>query len=146
MTHTNGADPLVVRADEVAPLIELWITRYEVQKGMTHGVTGSNRGASSKTSSMGRGDKVDTLLKPMGAVACLEYHSGVPARRIWSIRSGESKHVTLTVADRLLTFMDDAPNCYRDGRVTIIPNPRWSNEKYQAYLAETGRQCATEAG
>jgi hypothetical protein len=56
------------------------------------------------------------------------------------IRKRESKFVTLAVADRLLSTIGQT-QAFHDGRITVIPNPGWSNEKYQTWLEAENRSC-----
>jgi hypothetical protein len=135
VSHNNGSDPLCVSVHDLAPLLDAWIERYEASKGYD---PNRDRG----TNNLRQGSQVG-MVKPLGGVECLTIQSGVGARRIWGIRTGKQKMVTLEIADKLLTAMDLAPNCYRDGTVPIVPNPQWTPERYQAWLEEQGRVCET---
>lgn len=139
------SDFLMVRSEELAPIIEEWLERYEAEKGILPTAFGkrvpvhtSRNGSGSYTST--RGYKVEPKVEPLGGTAFLSYHAKVSTRLIWSVRNKERQHVTLTTADRILTTIDQT-HAFHDGRVTVIPNPWLSNETYLRKLAEEGRVC-----
>ena len=48
-----------------------------------------------------------------------------------------SKHTTLRVADELLTRIG-CGYTLSNGEISILPNPRWTVEKYREYMQERG--------
>lgn len=71
-----------------------------------------------------------------GATGWLAQETGVNVRTISRIRNGQVEHVNMSRADSILQAIGDGTRL--DGALEPYPNPRWSVERWRAYMAERG--------
>lgn len=149
--HRGGqTDPLVVSTYELGPILDQWLEAYNAETVNGHSPRGQMSRGMSNTRS---GEEIDARqgetregdVRKMGGVTSLEFHSGISARAIWRIRTNESKFTSLTIADALLTAIDQV-QAFHDGRVTIVPNPGLTIESYHQRMAHEGRSCSSDPG
>lgn len=112
---SRNSDPLVVLTEELAILVEAFIEKH-------------SQGVDSNTDDVFTGSEY------------LSHWSGIDPRTIRAIRSHQTKWTSYRNADRLMAAMGLTHlfGVY----VHVRPNPRWSNERYQAYLEEQLGCCA----
>jgi len=79
----------------------------------------------------------DKSVAPLGPYQYLEHKTGLVQRAFWRITSGEAEYTNLSIADKLLQAMN-LTHLFHNGIINVIPNPRWSQEKYIAYMEERG--------
>ena len=115
----GNIDALVVRTDELASVLQLWIDKHNGRFPATDPRSSTANFTSGYDYIISRFP--DTL-----------YH-----RLLWRILNLEAKHTSLGIADEVLTAIDDA-GALEDGRIEVIPNPRWNNETWLAWKAEQG--------
>lgn len=118
----NGNDPLVVRTEQLADFLLEWEKNF---------IGDRPRFAGSRQF----GEQAKEIF--MGARTFLSEHSGIPVRRIYAIIEKESQHVTFRTAEALLIAAGHE-YLLSNGEIEVIANPRWSQERWQAYMAERG--------
>lgn len=133
-------DPLVVSAVELNPVLNRWIVEVDAEIGGSDSINSRTGGEKSQYAPKFPSNRGMTR---QSGLAILATRAEVSQRQIWAIRNGERKFVTLAIADRLLTAIDQN-QAFHDGRIKIVPNPMWTTERYQAWLAEEGRGCSEE--
>jgi hypothetical protein len=107
----NGmSDPMVVRTSELKRAIEIWAKDRNFSEDPTEKFEGKI--------ALGR---------------YLENESGVGVRLIWAIMKGESKVTTFVNADKIIAAIERP-----DLMPEVIPNPRWSQERWLKYMEERG--------
>jgi hypothetical protein len=78
----------------------------------------------------------------MGPIQYISEKSGIDPRRISGMCNGEFPRVGLTQADAVLAAINmNHLLMAKEGEtpeIPIKPNPQWSMEKYQEYMAERG--------
>lgn len=119
----GGSDALVVMTSELAPIVEAWVSAEVAQTDQGVEVY-----------------RVDQQPRRHGVIQLLEHRSGVGARNVWRIRRREARFTSLRIADALLTAIDQV-QAFHDGRVTVVPNPQWSVERWMRWQREEGRGC-----
>jgi hypothetical protein len=72
----------------------------------------------------------------MGAMNYLSDKSGLSVRYLSRLVACEMEHVNLSKADAVLQAMERAD--YLGNEIEVVPNPRWSREKWQRYMHERG--------
>lgn len=107
----NGmSDPMVVSTAELKEAIERW--------------------AEHRNFPLHQRDKFSGLVS---LSKYLENESGQSIRKIWSILNGETKVTTYAVADAIMSALERP-----DLMPAAIPNPRWSQVRWQEYMEERG--------
>lgn len=107
----NGMnDPMVVRTDDLKQAIEMWA------KGRNFA-----------------DDVIEHFEQKMSIGEYLANESGVPKRRIWGILNNESKTTSFYMADKIIACIERP-----DLMPQVIPNPRWSQERWIAYMQSHG--------
>jgi transcriptional regulator with XRE-family HTH domain len=76
----------------------------------------------------------ENYLGPQNYIAI---HSGISIRQISRICNSETKFVSLSKADAILSAIDQQ-ELLRNGEIKIIPNPTWSMESYMRWMKERG--------
>lgn len=71
-----------------------------------------------------------------GPMRWIHDQTGIPLRRLSALRHGLTEHVNMARADAILTAIGDGTRL--DGELEPYPNPRWSVERWRAYMAERG--------
>jgi hypothetical protein len=112
-------DANVIRARHIAPLLNKWVDAWNANRPNIHGWRNPQ----------------DTYYGPC---QWLSDQSGVTVRQISRIKNGDLEYVSLNHADALLQAMDAAERL--DVDIPVIRNPRWTRERWHAYMAERG--CA----
>jgi len=122
----NGAgEPLVVPSSALAPVLMEWKNWYELEHESDY-----QRGQINTDN--------PTMFGPM---QYLEFHSGLPARRIYGIMRQETKHTSLSIADRLLGAIDKG-YLLASGAIPVVPNPHWRMDTWIAYMNKRG--CSSD--
>jgi hypothetical protein len=115
----------VVRAEPLATILREWIVEWLSERPTHHrGMGRESYGADNDF---------------MGPIQWLSEKTEIHTRRVSGIANGEFETVPLSQADLLLTAIGEG-YLLATGEITIIPNPQWSMEKWQAYME--GRGCA----
>lgn len=124
MPHSNGgSDPEVVHTPALAAVVKAWTQHWRADRPVE---------------TTGRWRDGRTF---QGALPWLSHESGISERRIQNIMGSETKTTSLRVADELLVAMGEHWRLYvpvDHGGIAIVPNPAWSNEYWQRYMAERG--------
>jgi hypothetical protein len=121
---SGGGEPLLVPTEDLKALLDVFFVKFEADRNPNHSRT------KEPTHSW-------PLVAVEGPTGWLSRESGVPQRRIWGIRNGESAYVTLDTADKLLQGMD-VPFAFHDGSVRVVTNPRLKMSTILATLRERG--------
>ncbi len=114
--------PEVVLADDLRPVIERAIEEHRASHPQVH-------------DSYRRNGYKGTIAE-YGAFNWLEEESGINSRSIYRVLY-RNTHVSLRIADALLTAIG-RPYLLSNGEIPIIPNPRWSQERWMQYMDERG--------
>lgn len=125
------ADSLVVRTEELASVLRLWIDKHN---GRFMKNSGGRRPSYKYTG------EADEVIHYIGAYDYICFQMGKPpeyARVIYRVVTRESMHTDLSVADGLLTAIEES-GALTDGRITVMPNPRWSKERWIKWKSEQG--------
>lgn len=113
----NGSnDPLVVRTEELASVLREWIHKHSARFPTNLG-PGHSEGFS--------------------PYYYLVENSSYPIseRNVWRILNCESLHTNFAIADSILSATDQT-HALHDGRVNVIPNPKWSTRRWTAWKEE----------
>jgi hypothetical protein len=86
----------------------------------------------------GHGSKLP-LSRPavMGPWEWMEYETGIGGDVVRKIASCDREYVSLTLAEKILMAIDKEYMLVND-EIPVIPNPRWSQEKWVKYMEERG--------
>jgi hypothetical protein len=107
----NGLrDPMVVRTEELKRSVEIWAVGRNFAKTVQERV-----------------EQRHTI------GSYLEQETGIPGRRIRGIMNLETKVTTLSIADKIIAAIERP-----DLMPEVIPNPRWSQERWVKYMEEHG--------
>jgi len=77
----------------------------------------------------------------IGPMTYLVEQTGLPQRAIYRAMHGETKHVSFTHAEKILMAID-REYMLSNGEIPVIPNPRWSMQRWTKYMASRG--CTTD--
>jgi hypothetical protein len=125
------ADSLVVRTEELASVLRLWIDKHNDRFMKNSG------GRRPSYKYIGEADEVVHLTSAYDYIC---FQMGKPpgfARVIHRVLTRETKHTELRIADGLLTAIEES-GALTDGRITVMPNPRWSQERWIKWKGEQG--------
>ena len=120
MSRKSGGnvDALVVRTDELASVLQLWLDKHN-----------------------GRFPVSDINNRGDGFISGYDYiidkRPVLYPRLLWRIITLEAKHTNLRIADEVLTAIEET-GALQDGRIEVMPNPGWTQEKWLAWKAEQG--------
>ena len=129
MMVSNGQDPLVVRTEEFALVLEVWIKDHEA-----HHPPESRR----ITSYTYVGDADKNIPGYSGAQYIAQFlHNENGERAIYRILKRETRVTTLQLVDSILTAIEEVA-ALTDGRLTVIPNPYWTQERWLKWKEEQG--------
>jgi hypothetical protein len=119
--HAQG-EAEVVRAEPLSTVLRGWVTEWIAERPTNH---------------QSMGTQPEDGRDFMGPIEFLAEKTEINPRRVSGIVNGEFEHVSLSQADALLTAAG-LWDYLSLGEIPIIPNPNWSMEKWQAYMAERG--------
>lgn len=71
-----------------------------------------------------------------GPMRWIHDQTGIPLRRLTAIRRGHAEHINMSRADAILQAIGDGTRL--EDELEPYPNPRWSVERWRAYMAERG--------
>jgi len=111
-------DPLVVRTDELAQVVEVWVAKH---RGRFLPHSGGNRPG------FNYGAKAELAIEAYSPYRYIldnlpETHRTMNERTIYRILSRESKHTHLSNADAILSAIEET-GALSDGRIEVIHNP-----------------------
>lgn len=89
-------------------------------------------------SPVGQGPDAEGIT-PLTIYSYFRENLGISDKTIYRILHGVSQFTALSLADTLLTAIH-RNHLLSTGEIPVIPNPRWSQEKWHAYMREHG--CA----
>lgn len=119
--YNGSGEAEVVMAKQIAEILEEWAERWMRERN--HEIE--------------RDGWSDQSMTVMGPWDWLKEMTGLHIRRIYGIRQGEFKYVSLTQAELLLQVID-REYLLSNGTVRVIPNPNWTPEKWLDYMKERG--------
>jgi len=108
----------VVPARSLAVLVERWIRIAEAE-------------AEDNPHEWGMNEKY-------GVIDYLAEQSGLDHRTILRIREGKGKFISLVVAEKLVIKGMGWEHVFHTGELPVVPNPRWSQERWANYMASRG--------
>lgn len=73
----------------------------------------------------------------IGPVQYIAEHSGLSLRQCQRISNGDMEWVGLHTADKVLTAIN-LDHLLQTGELSVVKSPRWSAEKWAAYMKERG--------
>ncbi len=76
-------------------------------------------------------DALDTL--NYGEAKSVYRRAGIEQRQFLRVKNRQTKYTSLHVADAILSALE-RPELLHNGTVRVIPNPRWTKEKWEFYL------------
>lgn len=119
ITATNGyAEPLVINCEQFANAIRPTIERLDDEAA-------GGSGTRENWMALAGGTMVASLDDP------------TLGRRLRSILAGQMRYVSLRIAERLLINLG-LEHYLQDGTLTVVPNPTWSRERWEAYMRVCG--------
>jgi hypothetical protein len=111
-------DGLVCRIDEIMPIIDEFIERHRAEHPLP--------------------DDVSThTLTHYGADSAISFMMGLSERGISTRAIRRQSLISFERADRILSAIGQE-HAFQDGRVHVIPNPTWSQERWLAWKEEQG--------
>lgn len=119
----NGNEAEVVLGKDLSAIINNWVRIWNLERPKGQYALGEQ--------SYGKGQEY------IGAVEYLCHHSGLKERAVRRIMAGESRYPSLTTAEKLLYAIDKL-YMLTNGELQVIPSPRWSQEKWVAYMQKRG--------
>jgi len=144
----NGmADPLVVSCEQVRDILQPLIDKQdawkeEYQQSNVRAQPGGYWGNAVIDGDYAtRGERQGT--GPLGGIRVVAFWIGVDPHRLTQIVTCQQKWVGLGLVDRWLVALDLQ---HRRSELTILPNPRWSKERWWAWNNSNGGCEATEVG
>lgn len=130
----------IVEAEPLGSILRKFLDDWEIQypKSASAGQQTASRNASRKANGFLLDETRDSSSAPyfMGGIQYLAEKSGVNERLIRGIKNNEYDLIPWKDADPLIQAMNLTH--YIDLIIQVKPNPYWSMEKYQAYMAERG--------
>jgi hypothetical protein len=139
----NGSDPLVVSSVELlealTPLMEQWDREHD--NYVASGPWGSRldkdrtRGGRAYAGGADYPERTSNLI-PRKGIPRIAEASGLQDRAVKRILY-EQKWITLYVIDKILNGLG-LEHWINDGTLTIVPNPRWTQENWITYMKERG--------
>lgn len=127
----RNTDAEVVRTAELGPLIQEWIDNWYRERPAF--LRSSEAKISDSRTGYWAGIQPPEFESPWDV---LERETGKAARQIRAIIRQEYEYTAGRIADAILVAMGN-PHWYGT-RVTVIPNPKWSQERWNEYMAERG--------
>ena len=118
--HMSEAE--YVRVEDFAPILRQWKEQWDIERPLTKSPGTGNKG-------------VSTQFEFESPIPWLAEKTGLTEQFIHKVIKQQKKHVTLTTADRILTALDQS---WRLSQLEVIPNPRWSAERWADYMRERG--------
>lgn len=129
----NGSDPLVVRCADLAPHLEEHREKWQQERppNIQHFET---KGHADWQGKRGWGQQNRKQFTTWGEY--IEQEADVDQRTMYRLMH-QQEYCTLKVAERLLMAID-REYLLSNGTVPVIPNPRWSQERWHKYMEERG--------
>lgn len=114
-----GPDPLVVLREELCAVLDVWVRAQDIR-------------AKEESGRHGRGDGV------IGGLQMLAAQTGLHVDSVHSVvRRDRARYVGLNIADLLLRAVGET-SALRDGRIQVLPNPRWSAAGWEREMLSRG--------
>jgi len=126
--RSGNEDGLVVPTVELAAVIRVWITDHEA-----HHPPGTQNIPTYK------GGQSESIAQGYSGLQYISNHlpGDHQERTVWRILHLESKHTSFWLADSLCTIIEEMA-AFHDGRITVIPNPNWSQEHWLEWKGQQG--------
>ena len=112
----------MVPARSLAVLVERWIRIAEAEDGWDKDWNAAREYGFSQ----------------YGVIQYLADQSGVDPRVLYRIREGNGKFISLVVAEKLVIKGMGWEHVFHTGELPVVPNPRWSQERWANYMASRG--------
>lgn len=117
--HAGGPrDGLVCRVDEIMPIIDAFTAKHRAEHPLPE-------------------DDHQTITNQYGADSAISFMMGLAERGFSTRHFRNQKLVSYERAERLLIALGQE-HAFHDGRVHVIPNPTWSQERWLAWKEEQG--------
>jgi hypothetical protein len=116
----SNSDGLVVLTEQLHPIVIEWLKKHN---------------AEFPAIKSGHGIRTKHFMSGLDYIVA--QRPELSARAVYRITSLETKFTTLFVADSVLTAIEETSAFY-DGRVQVIPNPGWTQERWLEWKAEQG--------
>jgi hypothetical protein len=132
-------DPLVVRTADLKAVLDRFIKDF---KSRHDGKTEHHKtvyGSSGGSGQIGKRDVAYSgeFTQQSGYATWISEESGISQRRVYGILNLESKVTSLDIADAILQALE-MTYVYHSGEVPVIPNPRWSQERWMKWMGTRG--------
>jgi len=124
-------DGLVVRVDEIVPLIERYIEIHRAEHPISN--YSETVGRENSASSI----MVSEYVSSYRAEAVISHEMGLTENGFDLGHMRKQKYIGYNRADRILSAIGETHALY-DGRVHVIPNPNWSQEKWISWKEDQG--------
>jgi hypothetical protein len=124
-------DGLVVRVDEIVPLVQRWIEIHRADHPISN--FSESTGRDNSASSIMVGEYVSSY----SAEKVIAQEMGLSENGFDVGHLGRQKYIGYNRADRILSAIGQTHALF-DGRVHVIPNPNWSQERWLAWKEEQG--------
>lgn len=124
MSDSHYSEAEVVRTADLAPVLRAWIVTYLKERPKGHQPVGIDPSVVSE----------EHLF--VGPIQVLADRTGMSIRAIHRINSEEIKYTGLSKADKLLLAIDQ--HYLLGTQVPVVPNPKWSAERWQEYMSQQG--------
>jgi hypothetical protein len=125
--YGSAGEPLVVPTSALSPILRRWKEIYELEHDFEY-----------RTSEVFLAQDGANVFGP---IQYLEFHSGIPRRRIFGIINQEFKNTSLDNAEKLLMAIGKE-YMLKNGEVPVVPNPNWKQETWVAYMNKRG--CSSD--
>jgi hypothetical protein len=136
----NASSPLVVRTAELAAVLQRWVDEWRIEHPAEpmRSASGSNfEGELNTWFGAYLSDHKSESMPNSGALSKLSQGLSLDQRVFTRILRCESATTNYELADEILQFIE-RPDAIHTGEIRVIPNPRWSNERWQAWSRENG--------
>jgi hypothetical protein len=124
-------DGLVVLSKEIVPLVQRWIEIHRADHPISN--YSENAARDNSASSIMVGDYVSSY----GAERVIAQEMGLAENGFEVKNLLRQKYIGYARADRILSAIGETHALY-DGRVHVIPNPNWSQEKWISWKEDQG--------
>ena len=133
----------MVLTSELSAVVNHWIDEWRADRPLgehatNHRPTHTKLGELSWVNDYRNQTRADPM-PTMGAIEWLSEITGMQHRSLWRIIKCETKHTNYVLADKILQAIERT-DATHNGEIRVVPNPRWSREKWLNYMEERG--CA----
>lgn len=118
LNHGAPRDGLVCHVDEIMPILDRFIERHRAEHPLPE-------------------DNNTNTMNEIGADRVIAFMMGLADRGFSTRHFRKQKLVSYERAERLLIALGQE-HAFHDGRVHVIPNPLWSQERWLAWKEEQG--------